>query len=515
MKFNIQYFNLIPKFLTVLLLLSLTIGQAQETAQLSINLEISQTLKEQIRNKGRLYVFLTKNNNQEPRFQLFPNPWELPKIFAVNLDDFGSTTSLALNESLDWDHTTNHDLSSIPKNKYYIQVLWDQDFKESRINAPGNLFTTPEQIDLNKDLTIELELSEVIPERQLIEHELVREVNFKSDTLSKWWKKTMEIKASILLPSDYDKNASYPIRYNVAGYGGRYTRIENIIKDKDFMTWWASEDSPQVINVFLDGEGPFGDPYQMDSDNSGPFGYALIYELIPHIEDTYRNSNSAKTRFVDGCSTGGWVSLGLQIFYPDHFNGAFSYSPDAIEFENYQLINIYKDQKAYTNEFGYLRPCMRNTYGEPLQSMKSFVEFENVQGYSGTYLDSGDQFGSHTALYSPKGKNGLPKPLFDPITGVIDHEVAEYWKKYDLKLHLKNNWETLGEKLQGKIYIWMGDMDHFYLNMATREFQKFLETTEDPKSDAVIEFTPMQGHCSYFNHRKVLEQIQDRLNKIK
>jgi hypothetical protein len=192
----------------------------------------------------------------------------------------------------------------------------------------------------------------------------------------------------------------------------------------------------------------------------------------------------------------------------------FSYSPDAIEFENYQLMNIYKDKNAFTNEFGYARPCMRNTEGEPMVSMKKFVRFENVQGSSNTYLNSGDQFSAHTALYSPKGENGLPKPLFDPVTGDIDSEVAEHWKKYDFKLYAEKNWKTLGPKIEDKIYVWMGDMDHFYLNMATRKFADFLETTENPKSNAVIKFSPYEGHCSRFNHRLVLEQIKERLNEI-
>ena len=137
-------------------------------------------------------------------------------------------------------------------------------------------------------------------------------------------------KASVLLPHDYEINKEYAIRYNVAGYGGRYTRINQLLGNADFMDWWDSDEAPQIINVFLDGEGPFGDSYQMNSDNSGPYGEALINELIPHIESEYRGSESAAMRFVDGCSTGGWVSLGLQLYYPDFFNGVFSYSPDAI-----------------------------------------------------------------------------------------------------------------------------------------------------------------------------------------
>jgi len=512
--------NLISQALTLFIIIPLlvmscnTSNSSLDSKGLTVEVVIPEDQKENIKPKGRLFLFITTNTQSEPRTQLFPNPWALPYHFAINLDDFGTTSNVTLDSQLEWSKTTDFNLDELPDGKYAVQVLWDQDFEESRIDAPGNVFSKPQEIEFTGIASLEFQLTEIIPERELVQHELVKEVTFKSDTLSKFWNKPMELKASLLLPSNYDNTKAYPIRYNVAGYGGRYTRVERLINDEEFMNWWTSDDTPQVINVFLDGEGPFGDSYQMDSDNSGPYGYSLIYELIPYIENTYRNTNTSKTRFVDGCSTGGWVSLGLQLYYPDQFNGVFSYSPDAIEFENYQLTNIYKDKNMYTNEFGYLRPCMRDTYGEPLMSMKTFTQFENVQGYSGTYLDSGDQFSAHTALYSPRGENGLPKPLFNPITGDIDAEVAEHWKKYDFKLYLKENWDNIGEKLQGKIYIWMGDMDHFYLNMATRAFDDFIQTTTDPKSDAVIEFTPMQGHCSYFNHRRVLEQIQERLDKI-
>ena len=185
-----------------------------------------------------------------------------------------------------------------------------------------------------------------------------------------------------------------------------------------------------------------------------------------------------------------------------------------MEFKNYQLINIYKDKNAFTNEFGYSRPVMRMTDGEPYMSLEGFIEYENVKGASNTYLNSGGQFSAHTALYSEKGENGLPKPLFDPVTGDIDPLVAESWKKYDFKLYAEKNWEELGPKLQGKVFIWMGDMDHFYLNMATRSFSGYLKRTTKPKSDAEVVFSPTKGHCAEFSNRVVLEKIKKRLEVI-
>ncbi len=147
-------------------------------------------------------------------------------------------------------------------------------------------------------------------------------------------------------------------------------------------------------------------------------------------------------------------------------------------------------------------------------SLKDFIQYENVLGSSNSYLNSGGQFSAHTALYSPKGTNGLPKALFDPVTGEIDSEIAAHWKKYDFKIHTQKNWEVLGPKLQGKIFIWMGDMDNFYLNMATREFADFMSSTVNPKSDAEIIFSPMEGHCWQYSHKEVLLKIQERIDSI-
>lgn len=487
----------------------------QSNYPVSIDISIENELLESFNEKGRLFIFISLDSINEPRTQINPNPMAKTEIFAKNIDDFDTKNPFKLTGDAGLIGTPDWTLKNVPAGEYYIQIVWDQKSDESRIDEPGNLYTEKKRINVNRPQNLSFVLNHKIESRKIDMHPLAREVELRSDTLSNWWGKNMVLKASILLPHNYDSTKEYPIRYNVDGYGGRYDRINYwILRDKDFMDWWTSGDAPEIINVFLDGEGPFGDSYQMDSENSGPYGHSLVHELIPHIESLYRGTQSSTYRFVDGCSTGGWVSLGLQLYYPDMFNGTFSYSPDAIAFENYQLINIYKDENAFINEYGYERPVMRETSGEPILSLRTWIQFENVQGSSNTYLHSGNQFSAHAALYSPKGDNGLPKPLFDPITGEIDHQVADHWKKYDFKLYTQKNWAELGPKLQGKIYIWMGDMDHFYLNTGTREFDSFLKTTKNPTSDAVIEYSAMDGHCSQYSDKKVILQIQERIKSI-
>lgn len=503
-------------FLTgIILFVNLSNIYAQKQSfSFTADIKVDKNIKEKFLKKGRFYLFLSQNSQVEPRTQTWPSPTKKTYIFAKNMNDFNANNVLKIENDDGWISTSDWNLNEIPEGEYYVQVLWDQDNKESRINAPGNIYSKKQKINVSQNIDMTLTFDQIIGARKVMNHNLSRMVDLKSEVLSNWWNKPMHLKASVLLPHDYSNTKAYPIRYNVAGYGGRYTRINNMLSNKEFMKWWDSDASPQIITVFLDGEGPFGDSYQMDSDNSGPYGNALINELIPYIESKYRGTDSSTTRFVDGCSTGGWVSLGLQLYYPDVFNGVFSYSPDAIEFENYQLINIYKDKNAFVNEYGYTRPVMRDTRGEPMLSLKEFIQYENVLGSSNSYLNSGGQFSAHTALYSPKGKNNLPKPIFDPITGKIDHDVASYWKKYDFKIYVKKNWATLGPKIQGKIFIWMGDMDHFYLNPATRAFAEFLKTTTNPRSDANIVFSPMKGHCSAYSHKVVLLKIQDRIDSI-
>ncbi|MDX2429799.1 MAG: alpha/beta hydrolase-fold protein, partial [Bacteroides sp.] len=353
--------------------------QAQTGAfSITASLTISEELQSDFKPEGRLFLFLCEDPRAEPRTQTWPMPWVNNHIFAINLSGVNPDNELILDQSMDWIKTTEWDLGGVPEGEYNLQVLWDQDSDESGINAPGNLFSLKQKVEVDKSLKLEISLDQVIEATTVAEHSQVRLVDIKSDTLSSWWGKPMHLKASVLLPEGYDETKAYPIRYNVAGYGGRYTRVNRLSGDEEFMKWWNSEDAPRLISVFLDGEGPFGDSYQMDSENSGPYGYSLINELIPHIESMYRGSDNPDTRFVDGCSTGGWVSLGLQLYYPDFFGGCFSYSPDAVEFENYQLLNIYQEENAFVTSFGLERPVMRNVNGEPLILFRKFLKYENV-----------------------------------------------------------------------------------------------------------------------------------------
>lgn len=482
-----------------------------QTSSLKINTSVADSLSKNFQHSGRIFLFIGNSSNREPRMNTWPNKNNL--IFATNIENWEAGKTFTFNSLVQLVKSVDVSLDNIPNGKYSIQVLWDQDTKESRINAPGNLYSESITVDLSENKVIDLPLTKIIQPAKLAEHRLLKEVNIKSDVLTKWWGKEMRLKAAVILPRNFfdQPERKYAVRYNIAGYGGRYTRASQFLRNMD---WWTSDEAPEILNVYLDGEGPFGDCYQLDSENSGPYGTALINELIPYIEKEFRGIGTPESRFVEGCSTGGWVSLALQLYYPDFFGGCFSYSPDQVDFENCQLINVYKDENAFYNEFDYLRPIVRDISGEPILSQKDFIQFENVLGYSDTYVTSGGQFSAFTALFSPKGGDGLPKPMFDPITGKIDREVAEYWRKYDLKDYVKTNWKTLGPKIQGKIWAWTGDMDNFYLNPALRSFDEMLKKMDNPMSDAEIHFSPMKGHCAEYNEIKVIVQIAEKLKMV-
>jgi hypothetical protein len=301
----------------------------------------------------------------------------------------------------------------------------------------------------------------------------------------------------VILPRDYarEPERQYPLRVHIGGYGARFTGAgERMEAGSEFRRVWMAEDTPRMLFLELDGAGPLGDPYQVNSANHGPYGDAITRELIPYVERKFRGIGQSYARVLDGGSTGGWVSLALQVFYPDHFNGTWSFCPDSVDFRSFQLVNIYTDNNAYVNSYGFERPAARDVTGEVRYTMRHECALENVLGHGDSWTMSGGQWGAWNATYGPRGRDGRPIALWDPKTGVIDHDVAEHWKNYDLRIVLERNWSTLGPKLQGKIHIWVGDADDFFLNNAVHRLDDFLKTT-NPAYQGSIRYAAGEGHC--------------------
>ena len=499
---------IIPILLSSLISM-VSVLKAQELPFLKAGVSVSTEMRPEFVKGGRLLIYMTTEAGKEPR----RNSDLTVGITPQNWDPSTTYTFDASDKEL---RHTNLENAFVPlPKKYYYQAVYKQNIDDGQANVPGNLYSGVDSVDLSGPVTLNLRLNKVIPPLRIVKNKFVVPVAIQSKCLTEFSGHPRYLKASILLPSGYFENPEkfYPICYRVPGLNGRYDGVNRMIADKQFSEWWFSKTIPQVIYVFLDSQGPYGDSYQVDSENNGPCGKALTEELIPEIEKQVHYKKDSGKRFLAGASTGGWVVLGLQIFYPDLFDGAWSYSPDPVDFEHYGLINIYQDKTVFYNRFDYPQPEYRTIYGEPKGSMKEAIEDENVQGRNNNYLDSGDQFGAYNAVFGPKAKDGPPSLMFDPVTGKIDHAIASQWEKYDLKKVLQKNWSTLGPKLQGKIWIWTGDMDNLYSNVATRFLKMYLDKTENPKSDAKISFTSMAGHCAEWNEKNVLMMVAEKAAK--
>jgi len=478
---------------------------AQETKALRVKISVSPGMKSSVIKGGRLILYLTRQP-KEPRngfdivLGVTPENWDLSTDFVIDTRNPEVISAGPVSEFLS------------AAEPFSFQVVYKHLPDDGRENAPGNLMSEVGVTKYTANASLSLTLSTTVPPLEIVSHKFVKSVIIQSKCLSEFSRHARFLKASVLLPSGYFENPdkSYPICYRAPGLNGRYDGVNGMIANKDFSDWWFSGKAPQVVYVFLDSQGPYGDTYQVDSENNGPCGKALTEELIPEIEKLVHYSAESRKRYLAGASTGGWVALGLQVFYPDFFDGAWSYSPDPVEFEHYGLIDIYHDDSAFMSRHGYPQPESRTIYGEMKWTMKECIQEENVFGKRNSYLDSGRQFGAYNAVFGPRGKDGRPSQMFDPVTGKIDHSIAAQWEKYDLKKVLENNWQSLGPKLQGKIWIWTGDMDGLFSNVATRFLKTYLDHTSNPKSDAKISFTAMAGHCQEWSDKAVLQMVAEK-----
>jgi S-formylglutathione hydrolase FrmB len=138
---------------------------------------------------------------------------------------------------------------------------------------------------------------------------------------------------------------------------------------------------------------------------------------------------------------------------------------------------------------------------------------ESVMGRGNSYLTSSGQWGGWNAIYGPRDENGLPAPVWDQDSGIIDKSVADKWKKYDLTQYITDNWDTLSAKINGKLFFWMGDMDGFYLNNGLRSFEDAVQKLNDPVSRVVFEFLPETGHCDFEKidmRKKIINEMMIR-----
>jgi hypothetical protein len=447
---------------------------------------------------GRLLVILGKPGSDEPRLSIGQTGKNTAPILGRDVEKLAPNSVAQLD-----DRSAIFPIDSLRQLRpgmYAIQALLHTNRDLNLANAPGDLYSpvTTARLDPEAGGTIKLELSRAVPPEALpVDQELVKYLKVRSQLLSDFHGRPMALRAGVILPRDFERHPEqhYPVRVHIGGYGSRFTDVgEMMSAESGFYQAWMADDAPRMILIHLDGAGPLGDPYQIDSANHGPYGAAVTRELIPLIEKKFRGIGDGHARVVDGGSTGGWVALALQVFYPDFFNGAWAFCPDSVDFHSFQLVNIYNDENAYANRHGFERPAARDVSGEVRYTMRHECQLENVLGQRDSWTLSGGQWGAWNATYGARGADGNPVPLWNPRTGVIDRSAVAHWKSYDLRRHLEEHWPELGPKLKGKLHIWVGEADDYFLNNAVHRLDSFLSQARPPYEGSIT-YGPGQGHC--------------------
>jgi pimeloyl-ACP methyl ester carboxylesterase len=308
------------------------------------------------------------------------------------------------------------------------------------------------------------------------------------------------MRAAVILPNSFGKDPQkrYPVIYEIPGFGGDHRMALLMASRKP-----TEVGGVEMLYVVLDPSCRNGHHVFADSANNGPWGEALVKELIPAIEAKYRAIGTPGSRFVTGHSSGGWSSLWLQVTYPDFFGGVWSTAPDPVDFRDFQRINIYKPgANMFVDEEGKPRPIAR-ARGKAVLYYKPFSDMEDIIGHGG-------QLPSCEAVFSPRRTPSHPLKLWDRKTGAIDPETAKAWEKYDIRLVLERNWKPLGPKLAGKLHVYMGGDDTFYLDGATALLKESLAKLG---SDAVVEIFPGKDHGTLMD-RAMRERLAQEMAEM-
>jgi hypothetical protein len=345
---------------------------------------------------------------------------------------------------------------------------------------------------------VEFTLSVRVPGESVRESESLKLVEFESPRLSRFWGRPITMRAAVLLPPGYAGAAGkrYPTVYMVHGFEANHLWGATHLAPQ-LTAWMAQGRLGEMIWVFLDGSCPLGHHEFADSVNNGPWGEALTREFIPWLEQRFRMDGVARGRLLTGHSSGGWSTLWLQTHYPDFFGGAWSTSPDPPDFRSFTDVDLLAGDNLYRKADGTARNLVRY-HGRQIMSIEEYVRLEEVEG------DYGGQFQSFDAVFSPRGDDGRPMPMFDRATGNPYPDVVKAWEEnYDIDAYLKKNWKTLRLRLRGKLHLWVGTEDNFHLEDGVRLLQQTLE--ELGGSEAQITFVPGRDHGDLYRGGLELE----------
>lgn len=490
---------------------------------------------------GRLLLIVSTDPSAEPRMQVNASP-NTQMIFGVDVDGLHPNQETLVDERAFGYPVRN--LSELKPGRYTVQALlhryetfhlasghtvklpMDRGEGQHWNLAPGNLYSKPQEVTLEGGTSTPVRVvmdQQIPPIPTPQDTKYVRHVRIKSELLSAFWGRPMYLGANVLVPENFDEHpeAHFPLAvfhghfpadltgfrteppdpnlkpdYSERFHLGGYNRIEQQ-EAYAFYQQWISAKFPRFLVIEIQHATPYyDDSYAVNSANMGPYGDAIETELIPYIEKRFRGIGQGWARFLYGGSTGGWEALAVQMFYPDHYNGAFAACPDPVDFRAYTVVDIYKDKNAYFIEGPHKRvaqPGMRDYLGHISATLQDMNDYELALGSKGR---SGEQWDIWQAVFSPMGKDGYPAEIWNKATGEIHAGVAGYWREhYDLSYILKRDWAVLGPKLRGKIHIYVGSADNYFLNDAVYYIEDFLKGTTDPPYEGEVKYGERAEHC--------------------
>jgi hypothetical protein len=487
---------------------------------------------------GRMFVIVTRDSTPEPRLQAGGLTGSVP-FYGVDVSQLPAGQSVMIDgRTLGYPVKS---LDEIPPGDYWVQgvlnvytkfaradghTIWahmDQWEGQHFNTSPGNFVSVARKVHLDPKAggTIHITLTSKLPPIEMpADTRWVKHVRIQSPMLTKWWGHPMFLGATVLLPKGYDEHPDqrYPTVYDHGHFSldapfgftddsstdtrERRAALKSATEGREtgyqFYTSWTSDSFPRVIAATLQHPTPYyDDSYAVNSANNGPYGDAILGELIPYLEQHFRMIPEPWARLNTGGSTGGWIALAMQVYHPDFFGGTWSFYPDPVDFRRYQLGNVYADTNAFVIQNGPWHtaeiPAERRADGQPSLSVREESQLEAVLGSKGR---SGEQFDIWEAAYGPVGADGYPAELWDDLTGHIHRDVAEYMRAHDFDIrdYLERNWKEVGPKLAGQMHIYVGDMDNYYLNLAVYHLQDFLELATPTYGGEIRYGRPLRGH---------------------
>ncbi len=339
---------------------------------------------------------------------------------------------------------------------------------------------------------------------------VARKEELVSKLLTRFWGHPTSIKAWIILPPGYAEKTRerYPTVYWTHGFGGNLDYA--LAAGLPLHTRMDDGKMPPMIWVMLDESIPQGTHEFADSVNNGPWGAALTTEFIPYLERKYRMDARRNGRFLNGHSSGGWATLQLEVNYPGIFGGTWSTSPDPSDFHDFTGANLYAPHaNVYRLPDGSPMPIMRE-HGKVEATFEQFARLEAVIGPYGGQLSSFDW------VFSPKGDNGAPVPMFDRQTGNVDPAVVKYWHDhFDLAHLVEANWPQRGHELKGRIHLFVGTADTFYLDGSAHKFEAVLQRLgADPHFTYIPDRTHFDLYSVGADHNGLFDQIAKEMYAV-